>query len=151
VAPVAGSISGVVKTGWTTEEAVNAANTGKLTLNAVDLAFSNMEYDFGNQISRISLPGPQVEVAIVDRNPTASVTVLAPALGVFDPYALATAGTVVALTNTHGSAAGKKLKSDLNVRVLSVDEGDVDGMLAYTIGLEPLPVSGNDEITMTCL
>lgn len=149
--PATGTISGIVKTGWQVEEGVNATNTGKITLNAIDLAFSKLDVDFGNSLARINLPGPQVEVAITDRQPTASVTVLAPALAVFDPYSLANSGATVALTNTHGSAATKRVKTDLNVRVTGVQEEDIDGMLAYALTLEPTPVSGNDEITLTCL
>ena len=150
-APAAGAIAGIVKTGWTYEDAVNSVNTGKVTLNAVDLAFSTLEWDTGNQISRINLPGPQLEVAITDRTPTASVTVLAPTLAVFDPYAMATAGTAVTLTNTHGVGVGKQLKTDLKVTVTGVSESEVDGMLAYQLTLAPTPVTGNDEITLTNL
>ena len=147
-APVAGTIAGIVKTGWTYEEASNAVNTGKVTLNSVDLAFSTLEYDTGNQIARISLPGPQLEVAITDRKPSLNLTVLAPALATFDPYALAVAGTVVPLTNIHGVGAGNQLSSTIQMRVTGVTEDQVEGMLAYKITGEPTPVSGNDEITL---
>lgn len=150
-APVAGNISGINKTGWTYEDAVNSVNTGKVTINAVDLAFSNLEWNCGNQIARIDLPGPQLEVAITNKKPTASCTVLAPALATFDPYALASAGTIVTLTNTHGTVAGKKIQTDLKVKVLGVAETQVEGMLAYDLTLEPDAVSGNDEIAATNL
>lgn len=149
--PVAGAMPIIDRSGWAIEEAVNAANTGKLTLNGVDLAFSELNWACGNQLSRISLPGPQLEVAIGDRQPTAACTVLAPALGVFNPYVLAESSQVVDLTNTHGTAAGKKVKTDMKVKVLKVGETSVDGMLAYNLTLEPSPVAGNDEIALTCL
>jgi hypothetical protein len=148
-APTDATISGIVKTGWTYEEAVNSVNTGKATLNAVDLAFSAFEWDLGNQLARINLPGPQVEVMLRDRAPTASLTVLAPLLAAFDPYALADAGTTVDLTNTHGSAAGKKVQTDAKVRVVGVSETEIEGMAAYTLSLDLIPVSGNDELTIT--
>ncbi|MCX7172435.1 MAG: hypothetical protein NT159_00530 [Proteobacteria bacterium] len=148
-APSAAAIAGIVKTGWTYESAVNSVNTGKVTLNAVDLAFSTLEVDSGNQIARVDLPGPQLEVVQNDRKSTASLTVLAPALATFDPYALAVAGTVVNLTNTHGVGAGNQLQTDLKVRVMNVKEDQIDGMLAYQLTLEPTPVSGNDEIALT--
>lgn len=139
----------ITKTGWTVEDPVNSVNTGKVTINAVDLAFSTLEWATGNKIERVSLPGPQLEVAIPDRAPTASITVLAPALATFDPYALANAGTNVALTNTHGTVAGKKIKTDLKVIITSVAEDQIQGMLAYKLTMEPTPVSGNDEIAVT--
>lgn len=149
--PVADALPVVDRTGWTTEDAVNSANTGKLTMNGVDLAFSTLEWASGNQISRIDLPGPQVEVAIVDRKPTASVTVLAPALATFDPYALASAATIFTTTNTHGTVAGKKVKTDLKGKIVGIAEDQVDGMLAYRLTLEPTSVAGNDEIAVTVL
>lgn len=150
-APVDGDITGIVKTGWTYEEAVNSVNTGKVTLNAVDLAFSTFEWDLANQIVRLDLPGPQREVMLRDRAPTASLTVLAPLLAAFDPYALADAGGTVSLTNTHGTAAGKKVKTDAKVRVVGITETEIEGMAAYTLNLDLMPVSGNDELTLTVL
>lgn len=141
----------ITKTGWTPEIAVNNVNTGKVTINAVDLAFSSLEWDTGNQIMKTDLPGPQVEVAITDRKPSASITVLAPALAVFDPYTIARAGTNVALTNTHGTVAGSKVKTDMKVVITNVGEDRINEMLAYKLTLEPTPVSGNDEIAVTCL
>lgn len=149
--PVAGSIAGIDKTGWTYEDGVNAINTGKVTINAVDLAFSTFEYDVGAKIARIDLPGPQREVAITDRSSSANLTVLAPSLATFNPYALAKAGTVVPLSNTHGTVPGNKLKSDLKVRIKGVAEDQIDGMLAYKLTLTPTPVTGNDEVALTGL
>ena len=149
-APVASAMfAPVTKTGWPTEEPVNSVNTGKVTINAVDLAFSQFEWATGNQINRLSLPGPQLEVAIADRAPTASITVLAPGLATFDPYALALAGTNVALSNTHGTAGGKKVTSAMKVVITNVAEEQVEGMLGYKLTLEPTPVNGNDEIILT--
>jgi hypothetical protein len=150
-APADGGITGIVKTGWTYEDAVNSVNTGKVTLNAVDLAFSSFEWDLANQIARINLPGPQVEVMIRDRAPTASLTVLAPLLAAFNPYALADAGTTVTLSNTHGTVAGKKVTTEAKVRVVGVSETEIEGMAAYQLGLDLVPVSGNDELTLTAL
>jgi len=150
-APAAGNITGIVKTGWSYEEAVNSVNTGKVTLNAVDLAFSTFEWDLANQIARLDLPGPQREVMIRDRAPTASLTVLAPALATFNPYALADAGTTVALSNTHGSAAGKKVQTDAKVRVVNITEAEIEGMAAYQLALDLMPDAGNDELALKVL
>lgn len=150
-APVDGDITGIVKTGWTYEDAVNSVNTGKVTLNAVDLAFSAFEWDLANQIVRLDLPGPQREVMIRDRAPTASLTVLAPLLAAFNPFALADAGTTVALTNTHGTVAGKKVKADAKVRVVNVSETEIEGMAAWQLSLDMMPDAGNDELSLTVL
>lgn len=150
-APSAVAMPAIDRTGWTYDQAVNSTNTGKVTVNAVDLAFSSFDYAVGNNVARIDLPGPQVEVAITGRKPSAALTVLAPALGVFDPFALVQAGTVVDISNTHGSVAGNKVKSDLKARVIGADYDQVEEMVAYKLNLEPTPVAGNDEITITCL
>lgn len=151
IAPVADAMPAIDRTGWPIEEAVSANTTLPMTLGGIPLAFSQFDMDLGNKLARVNLPGPQVEIAITDRNPTASLTVLAPALAVFDPFGLAEAGTVVTLSTTHGSAAGKKVKFDAHVRVTGADYDKIDGMLAYKLNLEPTPVAGNDEQAITYL
>ena len=131
------------------EEPVTADNTSPLTINGVDLAMSAFSLDLANQLSRINLPGPQVEVAIGDRQPSGSCTVLCPALGVFDPFALAKAGTNVAMQVTHGSAAGKQAVIDAKAVLTNVSYTEVERLAAYTITFEPTPVSGNDEFALT--
>ena len=149
--PAAQAMPAIDATGWPIESPVSAANTLPVTLGGVALAFSTLDLDLGNQLKRIDLPGPQVEVVIVDRKPTASITVLAPPLATFNPFDLATAGTSITMTTTHGTTAGAKAKIDAKVRVIGADYADIEGMLAYKLTLEPAPVSGNDEIALTYL
>lgn len=149
--PVTGALPTVTRTGWAIEEGVNSVNTGPVSINAVALAYSTMDWDFGNKIGRIDLPGPQREVTITDRMPSASITVLAPDLATFNPFSLAENGTTVAVSVTHGSAAGKKIKTDMQVRLIGVDYDQIEGNAAYKLTLQPLPVAGNDEIVITCL
>jgi hypothetical protein len=151
VTPVEGALPAVVRTGWMIEEGVNSVNTGPVTINAVPLAYSTLEWDFGNKIGRIDLPGPQREVTIDDRTPTASIMVLAPALDVFNPFLLAEAGTTVPLSTVHGSSLGKKTRTDMQVRITGVDYDQIEGSTAYKLTLDPVPVAGNDEIALTCL
>lgn len=149
--PVEGAMPAVDRTGWTFEEAVNSVNTGKLTINGAELAFSVFEGGVGNKISRIDLPGPQREVAISERSPTCNATVLAPALSVFDPYTLQKDATPIVVSNTHGSGPGKRLKTEVKGVITGVAEDQIEGMLAYKLTIEPKPVDGNDEITFTLL
>lgn len=151
VAPVDAAVPAVTRTGWGYDEGVNSVNTTALTINGVATAFSSLEWDVGNQLSRIDLPGPQKEVSIVDRKPTCSATILAPLLAVFNPFALADAGSIIAISATHGSVAGKKVKNDLNVTISNVEYDQIENMVAYRLTLDPQPVSGNDEITVTSL
>lgn len=152
IAPDAAPLPTVDRAGWPIEEAVTAATTLPLTIGGVELAYSQLDFDLGNQLERINLPGPQVEVAISGRNPTSSVTVLAPGLALFDPFALADSGAVQALTTTHGSAAGKRARLDAKVRVIGADYDRIgNNMLAYKLTLEPCPVNGDDEFALTFL
>ncbi len=133
------------------DEGANSVNTTALTFNGVGMALNEFSFDLGNQIARIDLPGPQVEVAITDRAPGASLTVLASAIGSFDPFALADAGTNATLTLTHGSAAGRKVKIDAKTIVSGAEYAEVNGILAYRLSLSPTPDAGNDELSITCL
>lgn len=151
VTPVAGLMPTVSRTGWTVEEGINSKNTGAVTINGVDLAFSTFDWSQGNKIARINLPGPQLEVSIDGRAPQASVTVLAPALGTFDPFALVSAQQVVTFENTHGSSLGKKLQTSMRVRIANAEYDKIEEMVAYKLTLEPVPVDGNDELTLTFL
>jgi len=151
LSPIAGGLPTVTRTGWTIEEGVTSINTLPATLNGVDLAFSDLEWSLGNSISRVDIPGPHREVAIVDRAPQASLMVLAPPIGTFDPFALCEANQVVDLTTTHGTTAGKQLKTDLKVRVANVEYDRIEEMLAYKLTLEPAPVDGNDEVAVANL
>ncbi|WP_050408729.1 phage tail tube protein [Massilia sp. NR 4-1] len=148
-APVAGPMPAINRTGWTIEEGVNSTNTGPAKINGVSLAFSQLDWALGNKISRIDLPGPQVEVAITNRAVSGSITVLAPDLAAFDPFALSRAGTTVTLNATHGLSAGMKTAVDMKTRIVGVEYDKIDEMLAYKLTLDAPPVAGNDEFAMT--
>ena len=64
---------------------------------------------------------------------------------------MATAGTNVPITVTHGSTSGRKAKLDGKVIVSGVDYDQIEGMLAYKLTLEPTPVNGNDELALTSI
>lgn len=149
VGPVATAMPAVTRTGWQIDEGANHVNTTALTLNGIPLAVSTHDWGLGNQVSKIDLPGPQLEVAITDRKPTMNLEVLAPPLATFDPFALATAGTNVTATITHGSVAGRQVKFDYKVVLINVAYSQIDAEVGYKLTLEPTPVSGNDEITIT--
>ncbi|MFN3987581.1 MAG: hypothetical protein ACK4KV_18990 [Rhodocyclaceae bacterium] len=149
--PAADPPGAVDRSGWQVEQPVTAATTSGMVVGGTTLAYSAFELDWGNQLKRINLPGPQVEVGISDRAPTGSVTVLAPPLAAFNPFALAEAGDVVELTTTQDNREGFKAKVDAKVRIIGVDYDRIEEMLAYKLTLEPFPVAGNDEITLTYL
>lgn len=149
--PTAAALPVVTRTGWQIDEGVNSINTTALTVNGTDLAFSMLDFSFGNKIARINLPGPQLEVAITDRASGLSMTVLAPPLATFNPFTLADSNASVDISVVHGTVAGRKLQLDGKVIVNGVEYADIDGMLAYKIAATPTPDSGNDELALTAL
>ncbi|OON62283.1 hypothetical protein B0920_02050 [Massilia sp. KIM] len=151
VTPVVGPLPAVTRTGWQTEEGVNAKNTQAASVNGVDLSWSAFDFDLGNKISRLNLPGPHLAIEITDRMPNSSLTVLAPPLAAFNPFALAESNQVVPVSVAHGSTAGKKARYDLQARVADVSYTEVEGIAAYSLKLEPTPVAGNDEVALTLL
>lgn len=148
VAPAPQAAPAVTRTGWAIEEGTNSVNTLPASVNGVALPFSQLDWSFGNKVARMDLPGPQKEIVISDRAPQATLTVLAPDLGTFNPFTLASSGLVVPVNTTHGSAAGKKVQINMQCRVLDAMYEKVDDMLAYKLTLEPIPVLGNDEISI---
>ena len=151
VTPVTGGLPVVTRTGWSIEEGINSVNTQAASIGGANLAWSAFDWDFGNKISRIDLPGPQKEIAIVGRNPSASITVLAPELAVFNPFTLAESNNPVAITVNHGAGAGKKIRVGLQAKVVDVAYEQIEEMAGYKLTLEPTPIAGNDEITISCL
>jgi len=149
VAPVTGAAPAIDRSGWTIEEAVNSVNTTPVTIAGVPLSFSEFEWALGQTIARADNPG-QREIMITGRKPTSSITVLAPALAVFDPFAMTQANTVVELATTHGTAAGKKVTTTMNVRIAGAEYAQIEGMVAYKLTLEPEPLLGNDELSLLC-
>jgi hypothetical protein len=142
-------IPAVDRTGWPIEKAVNAVNTAPIVINGTNLAASAFDWAMGNNIAKISLPGPQLEVAITQRKPTASCTVLAMPLGTFNPYALKDAQTAIALSNVHGTVVGARVKTEIKGTIIGVERTKIENMAAWNLKIEPRAVDGNDEIVLT--
>jgi hypothetical protein len=147
--PTAAALPAVVKTGWQIEQPVGSLTTSGVTLAGTPLAYSELTLDLGNQTTRLDLPGPQREIAITDRKPTGSITVLAPGLAVFDPFALADAGTLIELSTTQDNRAGYKAEIAAKVQIIRPEYAQIDNLVAYKLNFEPMPVAGNDELSIT--
>lgn len=148
-APTQADMPAVERAGWPIEDAVNALNTGPVTINGTALAASAFDWSMGNQIQRVSLPGPQREVMIDERKPSSSVTVLAVPLATFNPYALRDAETPIVLSNLHGTVAGRKVTTGIKGVIIGVERATINAMAAWKLNIEPRAVDGNDEITLT--
>jgi hypothetical protein len=141
----------VNKAGWQVEQPVGSATTTGVTIGGAQLAYSEFSADLANEIARLDLPGPQREISITNRAPTGSITVLAPGLDVFNPFALVNAGSTLALRTTQDNRDGYKVQVDGKVRLTGLGYAQIDNQVAYTLNLEFTPVAGNDEMTFTYL
>lgn len=144
----AGNVFVPDKSGWMVEEPLGALRTTG-TFNGVAVAFSKYEVDQANTVNYVNLPGPQEEVVIADRAPTASMTILAPDLSLLNPYALMANADVLTATVNHGTRQGNKVSVTVRSRITGLNEVDVEGYLGYQISMQPEATSaGNDEIVL---
>lgn len=137
--------------GWPIERPVNSKNTLVCKVNAVDSFYSKFEANQANQVTHDDFPGGYEAIKIGDRQPSATISILAPLLTAFDPFSLAGAGTNVPVQVVHGTAAGSKVQVDLKTKIVSVANEDLSGSVGYTLGLSPEAVTGDDEIKITFL
>ncbi len=151
VAPTDAAPPVVDRTGWPTEKPVNSINTLVCTLNGVDSWYSKFEFAQGNQVVHDDFPGGYQAISIKDRQPTASTSILAPLLAVFNPYTLAEAATNIPVQVVHGATAGNKVQVDLKTRITGVAYEDIGGSAGYALTLSPDPVAGDDEMKLTFL
>lgn len=141
----------VDRSGWPIERPVNSKNTLVCKVNAVDSFYSKFEVNQANQVTHDDFPGGYEVIKIGDRQPTASITMLAELLATFNPFSLAGSGAVVPVQVVHGTVAGSKVQVDLQTKIVSVANEDISGTVGYNLGLSPEPVTGNDEIKITFL
>lgn len=149
IAPVDAAAFTEDRTGWPLALAVNSANVATCTLNGVASFYSKFSLDFGNKVQHHNYPGGYEEVAIDDRAPSASMSILAPLLATFDPFALEDAQTIIPIQTVIGSAAGKKVQIDVDATITNVAYEDIDGHVGYSLSLMPLWSGGNNEIKTT--
>ncbi len=92
-------------TGFTTPKPVTFDFTPKVTLHGLQAVYKSFSYDHANDVQYFNNPGEEF-VDIMDRKPTGSVSLLAPALSAKNYFTLAKTDVTDALTLVHGMAAG---------------------------------------------
>lgn len=150
-APVDAAPPVVDRSGWPIERPVNSKNTLVCAVNGVNSFYSRFGFSLGNQVVHEELAGGYEAIKIVDRQPSASITMLAELLATFNPFTLADDSTAVAVQVVHGTVAGSKVQVDLKTKITGVANEDINGSVGYNLTLSPEPVSGNDEIKLTFL
>lgn len=127
---------------------VNRTNTTTTSLHGYTFGLQQLEIDLGIQLEYLSLPGGTNKVLIVNRNPSASITIEHPTLGQKDFFSIVSSGATGALSVAHtGGAAGKvHTLSAGQTRLTNPQLGAVKGVRTLSLGLELAPtVAFNDE------
>jgi hypothetical protein len=136
-APTDTAPDAATRTGWPIEAPVNAANTLVCKLNSVDSWYSKFNFAQGNQVVHDDFPGGYQAISVKDRAPTAGISILAPTLAVFDPFALALAATNIPVQVVHGATAGNKVQVDLKTLITGVAYEEINGSAGYNLTLSP--------------
>lgn len=133
--------------------AVNNQNTTNLVVAGYAGAVgSDFSFDFANTVVFRSLPGGTESVMITDRKPAGSLTIEATTVASKDWWSLIKNVTLGAFSVTHGTVAGNKVKLDTpSMQLTTPAYGDKDGVTMLTMKAEYIPVTGNDELLITCM
>lgn len=127
------------------------ANTPTFTIGGVAMILRSLEFTRGADVQGRFLIGDE-SIRIVNAEETLKATIEAPALGTYNPYALAQARTQQAIQLIHGTAAGLRVKLDFGQaqqkRLAGLE--NAQDVLEYPLDFVPLPTSaGNDQWKIT--
>lgn len=137
VAPVDGAPGSATRTGWPIEAPVNSRNTLVCKVNNVDSHYDKFSFAQNNQVVHDDFPGGYEAISIKDRAPTANISMIAPLLATFDPFALADAATNIPIQVVHGATAGNMVQMDLKTLITGVAYEDLNGTTGYALTLSP--------------
>lgn len=131
-------------------QVVTHANTPTFEIDGTPLVMRSFRMQLGNQVEPRLLVGRE-EIVIVDRAETATATVEAVPLTTFDPFAKSRDRERVSLLLEHGTVAGRRVA----IEAPSCGVGRLAGyennqnILEWPLPLQPLPIAGNDQFTIT--
>jgi len=152
VAPSDVALPTLTMTAWQKPLVMNKVNTTPVTFHGISPTLTKLSLDMGNAIGWKDYVNAAEEVRLTDRKVAGALTLEAGTIAVKDWFGIAKAGTTGALSVTHGTAAGNKVKIDAAVvQPLDPKPEDADGVLAYGMSLLYLPAAGNDEFTLKVL
>lgn len=133
---------------------VNNANTSSFALHGFSGVMSALSCDLGAEVNHRALVGGTEYVQIVNRGAKGSITLEASTIASKDWFTAAKTATSGALTVTHGTTAGHKVKIDgPKVQAMNPKYSDMDGIQMITLDLNYRPTTspGNDEVSLTFL
>jgi hypothetical protein len=132
---------------------VSATNTPTVNINSVANCMAAFELNVGNSVEFESYAGCVTQLAIRDRVPEGSIEiqskVIGSSTGEQDFYTLFTAGTLVPITWTHGTAAGNIVTLTMgNCQLMEPSLSDRGGQQFMTIPFMPITTDGTSEISL---
>lgn len=150
VAPAAAADPTPVYTAFNAPLPVTNDNTATFTLHGGTYNVLAFSYDHANQVVYRNVIGEE-SVQIVDRAPTGSITIEAPALGTKNWFTTALANTTGAIQWIHGTVAGAIAQFDASlVQCTNPTYGESDGIRTIQMNLAFIPSdSGDDEMKYT--
>lgn len=128
--------------------AVNNLNTTAFTFHGYSAVASQFSFDIGNTVVHRTLVGGTEEVLITARNATGQLQIEATTVAAKDWFTIAKNNTPGALTVTHGTVAGNKVKIDAPaVSIVKPTYAELEGIQMLQFDLVLMPGgTGNDEL-----
>lgn len=141
-------------TGFGTPLAVNNTNTTGFTLHGYAGTMSALSVDLGVETTHRALVGGTEQVLITNRACSGNITIEATTIAAKDWFTAAKQAASGALSITHGTVAGNKVKIDApKAQIANPKYTDMDGvqMLGMDLTMRTNAAAGGDEITLTFL
>jgi hypothetical protein len=140
----------VTLSAWQKPVTVNTTNTTGFALHGFAGVLQSMDVDVANEVTHRQLVGSE-SVIVTNRQPAGSVSIEAPLVGTKDFFAIASAATTGTVTITHGPATNQVKIDAASVQLTSPKYSDQNGISNLDMSMRLLPVSGNDEFTITVM
>lgn len=127
-----------------------STNTPTFQMNGTDFVARSFRMNLGNSVETRFLIGSE-GVLITDRSETIETVVEALALTSFNPFALAAAQTAMEVDLVHGVTAGSIAALNVPGAQMQRPQGleNSQNIKEWPLRLVPLPVTGNDQWTLT--
>jgi len=131
---------------------VNYANTTTCTLDSYDLELSQFSLDFGWNVPHLNLVNYE-EILLTNRAMTGTMVILAPHISTKDLFALVeshSSQSTSAFQLIHAATPDIVQLDAPQIQLTTLDETDLDGEQAYSVGFRLIPTSaGDDELKIT--
>lgn len=128
----------------------SSTNTPTFTLNAVAMVMRSFMLDLKNSVENRFLIGAEA-ILITQREDMVETVVEAQPLASFNPFTLAAAQTTVPVSLIHGLGAGNITTLAIPAAQMQRPQGieNAQDIAEWPLSLQPLPVAGNDQWTLT--